>query len=222
MRECTAIRASDIDEPWDRRQYLHVFRANAAEMVTVASVEKMLDRWFATVGVARVAWQLGAVERAPAKNWSIAFSGPEATAARKAQRASGSLKTPGGTLRRLAAASTAGDEVALYVYDDKLPMQGRVKDTVRKLQRAVQEVAPMVQTRQLCCEGVLSAACRRPMRLRTDAPRTCAGTPTRWQKQASFGPRWRPPTTARRRTERQHLSRGLPIHSVVCGLAVLT
>lgn len=73
----------------------------------------------------------------------------------------GSLKNPGGTWRRLGVASTAGDEVALYVSGDRSPMQGPTAATLRKLQRAVQEVAPNVQTRQLRREGVLSAASKR-------------------------------------------------------------
>lgn len=40
-------------------------------------------------------------------------------------------------------------------------MQGRIEATLRKLQRAVQEVAPQVQTRQLRREGVLSASRKR-------------------------------------------------------------
>lgn len=161
VRTGSAIKASDIDESWDRKEFLHVLRANAAEMVTQASVEKVLDHWFSTVGVKREDWTLEAAGRAPAKNWAITFGGPEATAARQAQRALGALKTTEGTWRRLDAKSTDDDEVALYVSGDKSPMQGRIEATLRKLQRAMQEVAPALQTRQLRREGVLSANWRR-------------------------------------------------------------
>lgn len=130
-------------------------------MVTLASVEKVLDSWFATVGVERGKWHSEVVGRAPAKNWSITITGPKAAVARQAPRVLGSLKTLGGTWRRLDAASTAGDEVALYLSGDTSPIQGRTEATLRKLQRAVQEVAPAVQTRQLRREDVFSTAWKR-------------------------------------------------------------
>lgn len=113
------------------------------------------------MGVERNDWVLEVVGRAPLKHWSNTFSGPEATAAWKAQRALASLKTLGGTWRRLDASSTTGDEVVLYVSGDKSPMQGRIEATLRKLHGAVQEVAPQLQTRQLRREGVLPASWKR-------------------------------------------------------------
>lgn len=93
------------------------------------------------------------------------MAGAPQTAARRARAALASLRTPGGTWRRMACLAPAGHEVQIYFGEDRSPQQQKVEATLRRAQRALGSMHPFLEARQLRREGVLAIGWQRLMRI---------------------------------------------------------
>lgn len=169
------------DAEWSRLQHRHVLRANRGTMISFQSAQAAIAGAFEDV--ADPTNYSGADQKGSLRQWTIEFTGPHSTAARRAQKALQVQRTAAGTWRRVDALAPDGAYEQVSVSADASPQQLRVEQAGRRIARSLCERlpramgAPMVRR-----EGAVAVEWKRVARL--GSPRRGEDVVVEWNAEA--------------------------------------